>query len=129
MSRVLDYPNTHVLRNRGEYEKAVAEASEILSREPDAGTREMDRLEFLAVLIEAYEVENDPISEGGVTPQEVVDFVLEQQGLSRADLHEVLGGRSRVSEFFSGKRDLTLRQIKALSATLGIPPQLLIARA
>ena len=47
---------------------------------------------------------------------------------SRADLAEWLGGRSRVSEFFSGRRNLSLRQIGSLTENLGIPADLLIAR-
>jgi HTH-type transcriptional regulator / antitoxin HigA len=126
MTRVLDYPNTHVLRNQSEYDAAVAEVDQLLRREPETGSPEMDRLEFLAVLIEAYETDRTPMPDADVSPQDVVDFVLEQQGLTRADLHDVLGGRSRVSEFFAGKRPLSLQQIRALQATLNIPADLLI---
>jgi HTH-type transcriptional regulator/antitoxin HigA len=61
-----------------------------------------------------------------VTPQDVVDFMLDQKGMSRADLAEVMGGRSRVSEFFSGKRELSRGQIEALRDKLGIPADLLL---
>jgi antitoxin component HigA of HigAB toxin-antitoxin module len=37
-----------------------------------------------------------------------------------------MGGRSRVSDFFSGKRGLSTAQIKALSNLLGIPADLLL---
>jgi HTH-type transcriptional regulator/antitoxin HigA len=57
----------------------------------------------------------------------VVEFMLEQKGLTRAVLAEPFGGRSRVSDFFSGKRPLSMTQIKALRELLGIPADLLIA--
>ena len=77
------------------------------------------------MLVEAYENEHDPIDESG-TPQEVVDFMLEQRGMTRAELALLLGGRSRVSEFFSRNRPLSIAQIKKLRDALGVPPDLLI---
>jgi HTH-type transcriptional regulator/antitoxin HigA len=56
----------------------------------------------------------------------MVDFMLEQKGMDRADLAEIMGGRSRVSEFFSGKRDLSKAQIEALRDRLGIPADMLM---
>jgi HTH-type transcriptional regulator/antitoxin HigA len=79
------------------------------------------------VLVEAYEDEHDPISESEGTPQSVVAFMLEQKGLTRADLHELMGGKGRVSEFFAGKRSLSVAQIRSLHKELGIPADLLIA--
>ena len=63
---------------------------------------------------------------GAVTPQEAVTFMLEQKGLSRADLDDVMGGKSRVSEFFSGRRDLSKSQVEALRRLLGIPADILL---
>jgi HTH-type transcriptional regulator/antitoxin HigA len=37
-----------------------------------------------------------------------------------------MGGKARVSEFFSGKRGLSIAQIRALHKELGIPADLLI---
>jgi transcriptional regulator with XRE-family HTH domain len=48
------------------------------------------------------------------TPQAVVDFLLQQHGITRAALAAILGGRSRVSEFFAGKRRLSISQIQRL---------------
>ena len=56
----------------------------------------------------------------------IVDFMLEQNGLTQADLNEVMGGKSRVSEFFAGKRELSRDQIRGLRSLLGIPAHLLI---
>ena len=83
-------------------------------------------LEFLSVLVEAYETEHYPMPSGDVSPQAVVDFMLEQKGLDRTALHEAMGGKSRVSEFFSGKRQLSRGQIEALRELLGVPADLLL---
>lgn len=85
------------------------------------------RLEFLSVLVEAYEDEHLPLDEHKGTPQGAVSFMLDQRGMTRADLHELMGGKARVSEFFSGKRPLSIGQVRALRKALGIPADLLIA--
>ena len=47
--------------------------------------------------------------------------------LSRADLAKILGSRSHVTEFLSGKRKLTLPMIKRLHRELGVPAETLLA--
>lgn len=124
----LGFVRPHVLRNEKELQVATAIVEALLDRDPRSGTREHEILEFLSVLIEAYESESEPeLGSGQPTPQDIVDFALEQRGLARSDLAEWLGGRSRVSEFFSGDRRLSLTQITALRDRLGIPADLLIA--
>ena len=126
MMAELDFTDPHLLRTDEEYEAAVAEVDALLDADPQPGTVEFERLEFLSVLIEEYEDAHEPPIGAGVTPQSVVDFMLEQKGLTRADVAEAMGGKSRVSEFFSGKRDLSREQIKALREMLGIPADLLL---
>jgi transcriptional regulator with XRE-family HTH domain len=55
--------------------------------------------------------------------------MLEQKGMTRADLADIMGGKSRVSEFFAAKRDLSINQIRALRDVLGIPQTCWSARA
>lgn len=121
----LDFTKPHVLRTAREYRAAVGEIDRVLDEDPRRGTEEADRLEFLSVLVEAYDDDHEPIDDGG-TPREVVAFMLEQRGMPRADLAPLLGGKSRVSEFFAGKRALSVTQIKALRDTLGVPADLLL---
>jgi HTH-type transcriptional regulator/antitoxin HigA len=123
----LDFSKPHVLRNAREFKAAVAELDHLADADPKRGTEAYDRLEFLAVLIEAYENEHNPIDERKGTPQSVVAFMLEQKGMTRADLAALIGGKARVSEFFSGKRRLSIEQVRALRDELGIPADLLIA--
>jgi len=124
MADTLDFRRPHLLRNDAEYETAMREVEELMGRASAPGTADHERLEFLSLLIEAYEEAEFPV--GQPTPQDVVDFMLEQRGMSRADLADVMGGRSRVSEFFAGKRELSINQVRALREILGIPADLLI---
>ncbi len=124
MAKLLDARKPRVLRNNREYDAAVAELDGLLDQDPKEGTEEFDRLEMLSVLIAAYDDEHHDLPDA--SPQEAVEFLLEQRGLTRADLTKVLGGRSRVSEFFSGKRKLSLNQARALRELFGIPLDLLV---
>ena len=128
MAKLLDFTKPHVLRDEDEYNAAVAEIDRLLDTDPPPGSEDYERLAFFSVLIQAYEDTHFPIGEQ-TTPQEVVDFMLEQKGLTRADLAKWIGGRSRTSEFFKGVRSLSIRQIAALKAHLGIPADLLIDRS
>ena len=125
-SALLDFSKPHVLRNSREFRAAVREIDVLLDADPKRGTKAFDRLEFLSVLVEAYEDERDPVDEREGTPQSVVTFMLEQKGMTRADLHALMGGKARVSEFFAGKRRLSAEQIRSLRKALGIPADLLI---
>jgi HTH-type transcriptional regulator / antitoxin HigA len=122
----LDFSKPHVLQNASEYKAAVTENDRLVDAHSKRGTEDYDRLMLLSVLIEAYETEHYPVDESAGTPQSVVSFMLEQRGLTRADLYAAMGGKARVSEFFSGKRRLSMEQVRALRDMLGIPADLLI---
>jgi HTH-type transcriptional regulator/antitoxin HigA len=122
----LDSSDTQALSSEEEYKAAVREVDALLDLDPQPGSEEFERLEFFSVLIEEYENEHEPRDDWAPTPQSVVDFMLEQDGLTRADLNEAMGGKSRVSEFFAAKRELSREQIRGLRTLLGIPADLLI---
>lgn len=121
----LDFSKPHVLRNAKEYRAAVAEIDRLLDRDPTRGTEAYERLEFLSVLVADYDDRHEPLDERG-TPQSIVDFMLEQRGMTRAELAPLMGGRARVSEFFAGKRRLSIVQVQRLREALRIPADLLI---
>lgn len=125
MTKLLDFTQPHVLRDEAEYNKAVEEIDSLLDADPPKGSADYERLEFLSVLVEEYEDRHFPMGED-VSPQEAVDFMLEQKGLERSDLADWLGGRSRVSEFFSQKRKLSKGQVEALRKHLGLSADLLL---
>lgn len=124
----LDFTNPHLLRNAKEYDAAVAEINTLLDADVKKGSVGHDRLEFLSVLVEAYDDKHYPIENIAGTPQSMVEFMLEQKGMTRAELVPIMGGKSRVSEFFAGKRRLSIEQIIKLRDELGIPADLLISR-
>jgi HTH-type transcriptional regulator / antitoxin HigA len=120
----LDFTRPHLLRDEGEYDAAVAEIDRLLDLDPKPGTEPYDRLEFLSTLVEVYEDERIPVR--SVSAQDAVDFMLEQKGLDRTHLADIMGGKSRVSEFFNGRRELSKTQVQALYNELGIPAEILL---
>jgi HTH-type transcriptional regulator/antitoxin HigA len=121
---VVELSNVGPIHSEEEYDEAVRMLDELLDREPEAGTEEHDLLEFLSVLIEAYEAKHYPDELFATNPQDVVDFMLQQKGMQRTGLAGIIGGKSRVSEFFAGKRELSRSQIRALRDLLGVPADL-----
>jgi len=63
---------------------------------------ERDRLEVLTVLVDDYQARRDLISPPD--PIAAIGFVLEQQGLSRKDLEDVIGNSGRISEVMNKQR-------------------------
>ena len=120
----LDFSRPHLLRNAREFRAAVRELDALL--DAPRLRADDDRLAFLSVLIQEYEDRTSPLDEAAGTPQEVVDFMLEQRGMRRRDLTVLMGGKARVSEFFAGRRRLSIEQVRSLRHALGIPADLLI---
>lgn len=110
------------IRTEEDYETALAEAESLMTARP--GTPEGDRLDVLSTLIEAYETEHHPID--APDPVALIEFVMEQRGLDRADVGKFIGTRGRVSEVLSKKRALSLPMIRKLHSGLGLPASVLV---
>ena len=110
------------IRTKADYREALREAEHLWRAEP--GTSAGDRVEVLTTLIEAYEAKHYPIP--APDPIAAIEFMMEQKGLSRRDLEPAIGSRGRVSEIFTRKRPLTLPMVRALSALLHIPADVLV---
>jgi HTH-type transcriptional regulator/antitoxin HigA len=117
---------TRPIRTEDEYDHAQQIIRQLLREPHPEGSVAYDVLEVLAILVQDYEAKNDP-ELPDATPQEIVQFMSEQRGLAQGDLAEILGGRSRLSEFLNGKRALSIGQVRSLRDELGIPADLLIA--
>ena len=114
--------NLKPIRTKADYEASLAEVERLWGAR--RGTRKGDRLDILATLIDAYESEHylmDPPD-----PIEAIKFRMEQQGLSRKDLAEILGSRTRVAEVLNRRRGLSINMIRRLHQKLGISVDVLI---
>jgi HTH-type transcriptional regulator/antitoxin HigA len=59
-------------------------------------------------------------------PIEAIKFRMEQQGLTRRDLEELIGTRTRIAEVLNRKRGLSIGMIRRLHERLGISAEVLI---
>lgn len=112
------------IRNEADYESALQEIGRYL--DAAEGSSERDRLEVLSVLVDDYEAKHHPI--GPPDPIAAIEFVLEQRGLSRKDLEDVIGSSGRISEVMNRQRPLTLIMIRKLVAKFDLPAEVLIGR-
>ena len=110
------------IRSEADYEAALAEVERLWGS--PLGTPEGDRLDVLATLIDAYEAENHPMDPPD--PIEAIKFRMEQQGLTRKDLEEIIGTRTRIAEVLNRKRSLSIAMIRRLHDRLGISADVLI---
>jgi HTH-type transcriptional regulator/antitoxin HigA len=110
------------IRSAADHEEALAELERLWGAE--SGTKEGDRLDVLATLIDAYEEDHDPIDPPD--PIEAIKFRMEQQGLTRKDLMPLIGTRTRVAEVLNRKRSLSIGMIRRLHEGLGIAAEILI---
>lgn len=110
------------IRNERDYEAALAEIERLWGAKAD--TPEGDRLDVLATLIDAYEAEHYPMDPPD--PIEAIKFRMEQQGLTRRDLEEIIGTRTRIAEVLNRRRGLSITMIRRLHERLGISAEVLI---
>ena len=109
-----------IIRNEREYNAAVKRMNELLD---EIGTNEKhplySLLDTLGTLIHVYEEEHFPIPDA--TGSDVLRFLMDEHGLTQSDLPEV-GSQGVVSEVLSGKRELNVRQIRALAEKFKVSP-------
>ena len=109
------------IRTKADHRAALKEVERLWNADP--GTPDGERVDVLVTLIEAYEAKHVPIAAPG--PIAAIEFMMEQKGLSRRDLEPAIGSRGRVSEILTCKRPLALPMVRALSALLHIPTDVL----
>lgn len=112
------------IRNEAEYDQAVIRLNELLD---EVGTNEThplyELLDTLGTLIQAYEEQHYPMPE--VSGSEMLRFFMEEHDLKQADLPEI-GSQGVISEILSGKRELNIRQIRALAKRFQASPAIFL---
>jgi len=83
----------------------------------DPGHPAMELVDIVGDLIERFEVEHHPLREA--TGVQALRFLMEQHALRQSDLPEI-GSQGVVSEILAGKRELNIRQVRALSERFGV---------
>ena len=106
------------IRNEKHYKKLVATLEALLDE--TAGNERhpaMGLADIVGDLIEGYEAEHHPLKPA--TGLQALKFLMDQHGLKQGDLGEI-GSQGVVSEILAGKRDLNIRQVRALTGRFGV---------
>ena len=108
------------IRNEREYDQAIKRLHRLLD---EIGTNERHPLygllDTLGTLIHAYEEKHHALPES--SGADMLRFFMEEHGLAQSDLPEV-GSQGVVSEVLNGKRELNVRQIRALARRFHVSP-------
>ncbi len=114
-----------VIHNDAELE-AYTDALFRLTALESPSRHEMEAIELLTLLVERYEQEHYPIS--AADPVSLVRLIIEKQNLRQRDLIPQFGSESAVSMFLAGQRNLTLEQVRKLSARFNLPAGVFISK-
>ena len=82
------------------------------------------RLQAQARLIAAYEESKWP--RRSPSTAELIRHLMDQHGLTRAEMVPILGTPSRVSEVLAGKKELSMTMVQRLRERFRVPADLLI---
>lgn len=110
------------IRSEADYDAALDEVAALWGAK--TGTPKGDRLDVLATLIDVYEAKHHAMDPPD--PVEAIKFRMEQQGMTRKDLEDIIGTRTRIAEVLNRKRSLSIGMIRRLHDQLGISAEVLI---
>lgn len=112
------------IRNEQDYDRAITQLNELLD---EVGTDEnhpmYEFMDALGTLISVYEANYYPMP--ATTAAEALQYLMEEHDLRQSDLSEI-GSQGVVSEILNGKRDLNVRQIRALVHRFHVSPSVFI---
>ncbi len=108
------------ISNEQEYNKGVELLNALID---EVGTNEKhplySLLDTLGILIQTYEEQHYEIPNcSGI---DILCYFMEEYSLSQSDLPEI-GSQGVVSEIINGKRELNIRQIRALAKRFKVSP-------
>lgn len=115
----------HVIHDDAELEVYTDALFQLTALE-NPSRSESEAIELLTLLVERYEEEHYPIP--AADPASVVRFLIEKQNLTQRDLIPQFGSESAVSMFLSGHRNLTIKQVRKLSARFKLPTDVFIPK-
>jgi len=113
------------LHDATDYAAARQAIEPLLGFEDRFNPDQVDYLEAVSSFIEAYDQAQVKWSKG--TPLDTIKFLLEQHGLSAADLSRILGSdRSLGPKLLRGERRLTVGHIRTLARRFNVEPGVLL---
>lgn len=105
------------LRSDREYDLAVSVVDGLAVRpEGSLGAGEQDYFDTLTLLIEAYDREHADVATHDRDPLSVLKYLMQESGMTQADLGRLLGNRPLASLILNGHRQLSKSHIRTLAS-------------
>jgi len=111
------------IKTKKDYEAALKKIDGLFDTTPNIP--EGDMLDVLVTLVEAYEEKHFAISPPNQI--EAIKFRTVLLGIKQSDLADAMGGKNKVSEILSGKRELTAKMMRELHKKFNVPAESLLA--
>jgi HTH-type transcriptional regulator/antitoxin HigA len=111
-----------IIENDADHAQAKALIEQLIRSKDSA---DQARMTAQARLIEAYEHTRWPRRAPSLP--DLLTYLMDQHGLSRADLVPLMGTLSRVSEVMTGKRELSMSMVRKLRERFHISADLLVS--
>ena len=120
LSRTLPVP----IESEQEHIEAHRLVDSLISKR-DCSPEEVALLRLVGILIQQYETRGRDIPRS--RPHDMLQFLMEENGLRQRDLLDIFGTRPIVSEVVHGKRGITKAQALKLAERFRVTPDLFIS--
>ena len=117
-------PEVKPIHTDADLDAALGRIGELLKSEP--GSPEYDELSAVSDMVEAYEDNHHPIGLPSIIG--VIEYHMDQHGLTVDDLIPLIGSSQKVAEVLSGRRDITMPMARALHQHWGISAEVLLQK-
>ena len=107
-----------------DYRNALATLDAMAGFEMNAD--QQDYFEAIATFVEKYEAEHHAIDEMKMTPVELLQSIIDEHGMTKSDLGQLLGDRSLGHRILTGQRELSKAHIRILAERFSLNPAALL---
>jgi HTH-type transcriptional regulator/antitoxin HigA len=115
------------IRDAADYANTVEMTDTMVLYVNEFSADQEDYFDVLCTLIEAYDAQH--VKWANVKPRKILQHLMEEHGLSGADLSRILGATSRHlgPMILRGEREITAAHARALGAHFGLPAGTFVA--
>jgi HTH-type transcriptional regulator/antitoxin HigA len=124
---LIDHFPLRPLRSERDYDAAVA-LLDTLAVQPEGSLErgEQDYFDTLTMVVEAYDQEHYRMVAEDCDPLTMLKHVMEESGMTQADLGRLLGNRALASLILNGHRQLSKTHIRKLAVHFKVSPALFL---
>lgn len=122
-------PLTHTIQTEAEYKAVQAAISRIAFGKPvgvSLTPDEVGQVELLKLALSDYQRRKFPLPEADLV--DVVVFLMQQQGITPADLGRLFRSQRAANDFLDRKGGISFAQARQLHNVLGVPAELLLKK-